>query len=77
VNGFDFHLPTEILFGRGRVRDIGSRIPAAARRILVVTDRGVAIRTPAFLLFPAGPAALEGFVSVFVLHEEISLPVPP
>jgi alcohol dehydrogenase class IV len=47
VNGFDFHLPTKILFGRGRVRDIGSHIPDEARRVLVVTDRGVATRTPA------------------------------
>jgi alcohol dehydrogenase class IV len=47
VNGFDFHLPTKILFGRGRVRDLGSHIPDEARRILVVTDRGVATRTPA------------------------------
>ena len=47
MNGFDFHLPTKILFGRGRVRDIGSHIPGEARRVLVVTDRGVATRTPA------------------------------
>jgi len=47
VTGFDFHLPTKILFGRGRVRDIGSHIPAEARRVLVVTDRGVASRTSA------------------------------
>jgi alcohol dehydrogenase class IV len=47
MNGFDFHLPTKILFGRGRVRDIGSQIPDEARRVLVVTDRGVATRTPA------------------------------
>ena len=30
MTGFDFHLPTKILFGRGRVRDIGSHIPAEA-----------------------------------------------
>jgi len=47
VNGFDFHLPTKVLFGRGRVRDIGPHIPGEARRVLVVTDRGVATRTPA------------------------------
>jgi len=47
VNGFDFHLPTKILFGRGRVREIGSHIPDEARRVLVITDRGVATRTPA------------------------------
>jgi alcohol dehydrogenase class IV len=47
MNGFDFHLPTKILFGRGRVRDIGHHIPGEARRVLVVTDRGVATRTPA------------------------------
>jgi len=47
VKSFDFHLPTKILFGRGRVRDIGTHIPAQARRVLVVTDRGVATRTPA------------------------------
>ena len=47
MNGFDFHLPTKVLFGRGRVRDIGPHIPGEARRVLVVTDRGVATRTPA------------------------------
>lgn len=47
MNSFDFHLPTMILFGRGRVRDIGRNIPGEARRVLVVTDRGVATRTPA------------------------------
>ena len=47
IDRFDFHLPTKILFGRGRVRDIGSHVPDEARRVLVVTDRGVATRTPA------------------------------
>ena len=47
MTSFDFHLPTKVLFGRGRVRDIGALIPARARRVLVVTDRGVATRTPA------------------------------
>jgi len=47
IDRFDFHLPTKILFGRGRVRDIGSHIPDEARRVLVVTDRRVATRTPA------------------------------
>lgn len=47
MNAFDFHLPTRILFGRGRVCDIGSHIPAGSRRVLVVTDRGVASRTAA------------------------------
>jgi alcohol dehydrogenase class IV len=47
IDRFDFHLPTKVLFGRGRVRDIGSHIPDEVRRVLVVTDRGVATRTPA------------------------------
>jgi len=47
IDRFDFHLPTRILFGRGRVGDIGSQIPTEARRVLIVTDRGVATRTPA------------------------------
>jgi len=47
VNGFDFHLPTKILFGRGRVRDLGSHVPNEACRVLIVTDRRVATRTPA------------------------------
>jgi alcohol dehydrogenase class IV len=57
LTGFDFHLPTKILFGRGRVRDLGSHLPAEARRVLVVTDRGVATRTPALA---AVRRALEG-----------------
>jgi alcohol dehydrogenase class IV len=47
IDRFDFHLPTRILFGRGQVGDIGSQIPPEARRVFVVTDRGVATRTPA------------------------------
>ena len=47
MTNFDFHVPTKILFGRGRIRDIGLHVPAEARRVLVVTDRTVASRTPA------------------------------
>jgi alcohol dehydrogenase len=68
MTGFDFHLPTKILFGRGRVREIGAHIPAEAHRVLIVTDRGVASRTPALA---AVRRALEGHdVRVFDGVEE-------
>jgi alcohol dehydrogenase class IV len=47
MNDFDFHVPTEIRFGRGRVAALGSLIPAEVRRVFLVTDETVATRTPA------------------------------
>jgi alcohol dehydrogenase class IV len=47
MNAFDFHLPTKILFGRGRVAELGSFVPAGVERIFVVTDDTVAAKTPA------------------------------
>jgi alcohol dehydrogenase class IV len=44
---FLFHFPTKLLFGRARISELASLLPAAAGRILVVTDRNVAERTPA------------------------------
>jgi len=47
MNAFDFHVPTKIRFGRGRVAELGSLIPAGVRRVLLVTDGTIAARTPA------------------------------
>ncbi len=57
MNAFDFHVPTKIHFGRGRVAELGRLIPAGARRILVVTDETVAAKTQALA---AAQRALQG-----------------
>ena len=44
---FDFHLPTRILFGRGRVSRLRESIPSGPGRILIVTDRTIAAKTSA------------------------------
>jgi alcohol dehydrogenase class IV len=44
---FIFSLPTKVIFGRKRVLELESQLPADAGRILVVTDKIVATRTPA------------------------------
>ena len=36
MQNFDFHNPTRILFGQGRVADIGQHIPAGARVLILV-----------------------------------------
>jgi alcohol dehydrogenase class IV len=47
MNPFDFHLPTKILFGRGRIAALGAQIPAGNDRLFIVTDETIASRTPA------------------------------
>jgi alcohol dehydrogenase class IV len=47
MKDFDFHLPTKIRFGRGRVGELGSLVPAGSGRVFVVTDDTVATKTPA------------------------------
>ncbi len=44
---FLFHLPTEILFGRGRIKEFGVRLDPKFERILIVTDKNVALKSPA------------------------------
>ena len=44
---FEFRLPTKIVFGRGRITEIGAHIPAAIERVFIVTDGTIASRTPA------------------------------
>ncbi len=39
---FDFHIPTRVIFGAGRIRELGASLPPAAQRVMLVTDRGVA-----------------------------------
>lgn len=38
---FDFHDPTRIVFGRGRVRELNKRIEPLKGPVLIVTDRGL------------------------------------
>jgi alcohol dehydrogenase len=44
---FEFNLPTRVLFGAGRVEELGRNLSPDARNILVVTDRGVAEKSGA------------------------------
>lgn len=44
---FEFHLPTKIVFGRGRISELGGLLPAGFGRIFVVTDATIARKTPA------------------------------
>lgn len=36
MNNFDFHNPTHIVFGKGRIADIGKHVPAQAKVLIVV-----------------------------------------
>ncbi|MFH2000077.1 MAG: iron-containing alcohol dehydrogenase [Planctomycetota bacterium] len=45
MQAFDFHLPVEILFGRGRIVELGERMRASWKSVLIVTDRNVAKNT--------------------------------
>jgi alcohol dehydrogenase class IV len=44
---FLFHLPTEVLFGRGRIKEFGARLDPKFERILIATDKNVALKSPA------------------------------
>jgi len=44
---FTFHLPTKIIFGKGRIAELGSSLDPQFRRILIVTDENVAAKSPA------------------------------
>jgi len=46
MNPFDFHIPTKILFGRGRIAQLGASLPAGVERIFLVTDETIATKTP-------------------------------
>jgi len=43
---FNFYFPTKVIFGRKRISDLASLLPAEVVRILVVTDKNIATRTP-------------------------------
>lgn len=36
MNNFDFHNPTHIVFGKGRITDIGKQVPALAKVLILV-----------------------------------------
>jgi alcohol dehydrogenase class IV len=44
---FNFFLPTEIVFGAGRLSELGARLSPEFHRVLLVTDKNVASRGPA------------------------------
>jgi alcohol dehydrogenase class IV len=44
---FDFNLPTRILFGHGRIKELRSNLGSRSSNILIVTDRGVSEKSGA------------------------------
>jgi alcohol dehydrogenase len=46
LNPFEFHLPTKVLFGRGRISELGAHIQAGLERIFIITDGTIAKKTP-------------------------------
>lgn len=48
MNPFLFHLPTRVLFGRGRIDELSRHIDTKFERIVVVTETNVAARCGAF-----------------------------
>ena len=48
MNGFDFYIPTRILFGAGKLAELG-RTPLPGRRALVVISAGQAMRRSGYL----------------------------
>lgn len=45
MNAFDFHFPTKIVFGRGRVKELGAHLPAGIDKFAIVTDGTIARKT--------------------------------
>ena len=41
MNRFDFHIPVNIVYGRGEIGRLGQLIPETARNVLIVTDSGL------------------------------------
>lgn len=39
MQNFQFHLPTRVIFGKGRIRELGENLDAEYERILIVTDK--------------------------------------
>mgnify|MGYP001823241360 CR=1 FL=1 len=46
MNRFDFHIPVNIVYGRGEISRLERLIPDTAQRILIVTDPGLYKNTP-------------------------------
>ena len=42
MQDFDFHMPTRVLFGEGRIEELESNIAPRFKRILIVTEKNVA-----------------------------------
>lgn len=38
---FNFHIPTKIIFGRGKITSLNDELPAKEKRILILTDEGL------------------------------------
>ncbi len=41
MKSFNFHIPTNIIFGEGKINDIGTYIAKEIRNIMIVTDKAV------------------------------------
>ena len=46
MNRFDFHIPVNIVYGRGEIARLEQLIPGTAHNVLIVTDPGLYNNTP-------------------------------
>ena len=52
---FDFHCPTRIIFGPGKLNELGSLASGlGAKRVLVVSDRGIGSTSSTIVILSAG-----------------------
>ena len=45
MQSFRFHIPTRVIYGRGKVKDFPGEVPAGVHKLMLVTDPGLAERT--------------------------------
>jgi alcohol dehydrogenase YqhD (iron-dependent ADH family) len=50
---FDFRVPTKILFGRGRVRELAGRLRPGWGSVMIVTDSAAAEKSGALAAVPS------------------------
>jgi len=45
MDNFTFHIPTRIIFGQGKIKELITELPAKTHNILIVTDSGIFHKT--------------------------------
>ncbi|MCK4942372.1 MAG: iron-containing alcohol dehydrogenase [Candidatus Aminicenantes bacterium] len=68
MNPFSFYLPTKIVFGKGKIKEFESYVSSEYQKILIVTDRGVEIKSDALKIIQ--PSLKNRTVSIFSDVEE-------